>query len=337
MARYILKRLFQGVFVIICVSIFMFILSRIVPGDPGRLALGPRATQEAVDALNKELYMDQPLVKQYFLWVRDVFNGDLGTSIITRRSVTVDVKQFLPATVELMIFSGIFMVTGAIWLGKLAAKHRDGFIDGLARFLSYSGIAVPAFVVGILFLLLFGHAWQVIPVLGRLSPGIQEPSRITGLYVLDSLLTGRFSTAWNSILHIFLPSLALSLGGMFQNARLLRNSLTENMSKEFMSVSRSYGLPRKLLMNRYLFKPSAGSVVTVMGLDFAALMGNAFLVEQIFNWPGLSRYGVNAMLNKDLNAMVAVVLIIGVIFLVVNLLVDIIVASIDPRIRLGAK
>ncbi len=337
MARYILKRLFQGVFVIIGVSIFMFILSRIVPGDPGRLALGPRATQEAVDALNKELYMDQPLVKQYLFWVRDVFNGDLGTSIITRRSVTVDVKQFLPATVELMIFSGLFMVAGSIWIGKLAAKHRDRFIDGLARFLSYTGIAVPAFVVGILFLLLFGHVWQIIPVLGRLSPGFSDPPRITGLYVIDSLLTGRFSTAWNALLHIFLPSLALSLGGMFQNARLLRNSLTENMSKEFMSVSRSYGLPRKLLMNRYLFKPSAASVITVMGLDFAALMGNAFLVEQIFNWPGLSRYGVNAMLNKDLNAMVAVVLIIGVIFLIVNLFVDIIVASIDPRIRLGAK
>ncbi len=333
MARYIGKRILQGIFVIVGVSIFMFILSRIVPGDPGRLALGPRATQDAVDALNKELYMDQPIPKQYIFWLRDVFNGDLGVSIITRRSVTTDVKQFLPATIELMIVAGTFMVFGALWLGKQAAKHRDQFVDGLVRFLSYTGIAIPAFVVGILLLLVFGHVWQIIPVLGRLSPGVAEPSRITGLFIIDSLFQGQFRTAWNAFLHILLPAFALSLGGMFQNARLLRNSLTENMSREYMAVSKSYGLPKKILLNKYLMKPSSGSVITVMGLDIASMMGNAFLVEQIFNWPGLSRYGVNAMLNKDLNAMVAVVLIIGLIFLIVNLLVDIIVALLDPRIR----
>ena len=139
--------------------------------------------------------------------------------------------------------------------------------------------------------------------------------------------------AWNAFLHVLLPAFALSLGGMFQNARILRNALTENMTREYMAVSKSYGLPRNLLMSKYLLKPSAGSVITVMGLDFAAMMGNAFLVEQIFNWPGLSRYGVNAMLSKDLNAMCAVVLIIGLVFLVVNLIVDIIVGLIDPRIR----
>lgn len=333
MARYIGKRILQGLLVILGVSILIFILSRVIPGDPGRLALGPRATQEAVDALNKELYVDQPLPLQYLYWLRDVFNGDLGTSIITRRSVTMDVKQFLPATIELMLVAGLFMVLGAFFLGKQAAKHRDKIIDGLVRFLSYAGIAIPAFVVSILLLLLFGHYWQVIPVLGRLSPGIIAPNRVTGLLIVDSLLEGRFAVAWNAFLHLLLPAFALSLGGMFQNARLMRNALVENSGQEYMTVSRSYGLPEKKLLNKYLMKPSAGSVITVMGLDFAAMLGNAFLVEKIFNWPGLSNYGVNAMLNKDLNAIVSVVIIIGIIYTVVNIIVDLIVAYLDPRIR----
>ena len=333
MGRYIGKRILQSLLVILGVSILIFILSRVIPGDPGRLALGPRATQEAVDALNRELYVDRPLPVQYVYWLRDVFRGDLGTSIITRRSVSLDVKQFLPATIELMLFAGLFMTLGAIFLGKRAAKHRDGVIDGLVRFLSYAGIAMPAFVVSILLLLLFGHFWQVIPVLGRLSPGVAAPNRVTGLFFIDSLLAGRFATAWDAFLHILLPAFALSLGGMFQNARLMRNALVENSGKEYMTVSRSYGLPEKRLLNRYLMKPSSGSVITVMGLDLAAMLGNAFLVEKIFNWPGLSNYGVNSMLNKDLNAIVAVVIIIGIIYTIVNIIVDMIVAYLDPRIR----
>lgn len=333
MARYILKRLLQGIFVIFGVSIMIFLLSRVVPGDPGRLALGPRATQEAVDALNKELYMDQPVYKQYVFWLRDVFHGDFGTSLVTRRSVSADVAQFLPATLELMLVAGVFMCLGAISLGQMAARHRDKFLDSAVRFLAYTGIAIPAFVVAILLLLLFGNIWKIIPVLGRLSSGITPPASVTGFYMVDALLEGRGVVAWDAFLHLLLPAFALSLGGMFQNARMLRNALTENMTKEYMDVSKSYGIPKRRLMGKYLMKPSAGSVVTVMGLDFAAMMGNAFLVEQIFNWPGLSRYGVNAMLSKDLNAMCAVVLIIGCVFLVVNLLVDLIVALIDPRIR----
>lgn len=336
MSRYLLKRLFQGIFVLFGISILIFVLSRVVPGDPGRLALGPRATQEAVDELNRSLYMDKPLPVQYASWLGDVAKGDFGISIVTKRSVSIDVIQFLPATLELVFVAGLFMVLGATLLGTLAARYKDSFIDALVRFLSYTGIAIPSFVVSILFLLVFGHIWKVIPVLGRLSPGIPPPQSITGFYIVDGILTGQFQTAWNAFLHLLLPALALSLGGMFQDARLLRNALTENMTKEYMAVSKSFGLPRKLLMGKYLMKPSSASVITVMGLDFAAMVGNAFLVERIFNWPGLSRYGINAMLNKDLNAIVAVILIIGVVFLIVNLIVDLIIALLDPRVRLSA-
>ena len=138
-------------------------------------------------------------------------------------------------------------------------------------------------------------------------------------------------------MHLLLPAIALSLGGMVQNARLLRSSLIDNMDKEYITVSKSFGLPANLLMRKYLLKPSSVSVITVMGMDIASLFGNAFLVENIFNWPGLSRYGINSMLSKDLNSIVAVILIIGVIFLIVNFAVDLIAAVLDPRIRLGGE
>lgn len=335
MFRYIIKRLFQGVFVLLGVSIVIFALSRIIPGDPARLALGQRASQEAVDTLAKQMYLDRPLPVQYCLWFRDVMKGDFGISLTTRRSVTDDMKQLLPATLELIFWSALIMVAGSLFLGRMSAKHRDGILDGSIRVLSYVGIAVPSFVIAIILLMIFGNLWKVIPTLGRLSPGLAAPNTITGFYVLDALIQGQFSTAWDAFLHLLLPAFALSLGGMFQDARLTRSALTDNMGKEYMCVSRSYGLPEKVLMNRYLFKPSSTSVITVMGMDIAVMLGNAFLVESVFNWPGFSKYGANAMMTKDLNSICAVVLVIGFTFMVINLLVDIINAMVDPRIRLG--
>lgn len=337
MLSFIGKRLFQGIFVIVGISVLIFVLSRIVPGDPARMSLGPRAPEFAVQELRKEMYLDKPLPQQYYYWMRDVLHGDFGMSLNSKRPVAEDIKQFLPATLELALFSGFILVVVSILLGLLAARYRDTWVDGAIRVLSYTGIALPAFVVAVLLLLVFGYLWPVLPVLDRFSSGMAPPSHITGMYILDGILTGNLNAALDAACHLLLPALALAFGPMFQEARILRSSLTDHMGKEYISVSTGYGLPQNIIMRKYLLKPSATPVITVMGLDFAALIGNAFLVEKIFNWPGLSRYGINAMLNKDLNAISAVIIIIGVIFLIVNLLVDLIMASLDPRIRLGGK
>lgn len=337
MARYILRRLLTGAFVIIGVSILIFTISRLIPGDPARLALGPRATEEAVEALRKEMNLDKPLPTQYVLWFKAVLKGDFGRSLTSKRPVSMDIKQFLPATLELMLFSGVLLVIFSFTFGILSGKYKDTIIDGLVRIFSYIGIAIPSFVAGVLLLLIFGYKFKVIPVLGRISQGISPPPHITGMYVLDGVLTGNFKAAWDALLHLTLPGIALALGPMFQEARVLRSSLVDNSTKEYITVSKSYGLPENKIMRKYLLKPSSISTVTVIGLDFAALAGNAFLVETIFNWPGLSKYGMNAMLTKDLNAIVAVIIIIGIIFMLVNLIVDLIVAYLDPRIRLGGE
>ena len=198
-------------------------------------------------------------------------------------------------------------------------------------------MALPAFVAGILLLLLFGYKLQAIPVLGRLSTSLAAPDKITGFYVLDALLAGKFQAAWDAFLHLLLPALSLAIGPVVQDARILRSSLVDNSAKEYMTVSTGHGLPPNLLIRKYLLKPSATSAITTMGMDFASLLGNAFLVEQIFNWPGISRYGINAMLYKDLNAICAVVILIGITFFFVNLAVDLMVAALDPRMRKGGS
>jgi len=337
MLKLIVRRLLLGILVLLGTSVLIFIIARVVPGDVATIALGSRATDAAKEALREELYLNDHLPIQYVKWLGDVLQGDFGNSFITKRAVVQDVKQFFPATLELIIISGIFIVIGTFTLGILAGKHKNSPMDGFVRLMSYIGIALPAFVVGILLLLLFGYKFQVIPVLGRLSAGLAPPAHITGLYVVDGILTGNFTVAWNAFIHLLPPAFALALGPLVQDARVLRSSLVDNSSREYMVVSISYGLPSGLLARRYLLKPSAASAVTVMGLDFSALLGQAFLVEKIFNWPGISRYGINAMLNKDLNAICAVVLIIGFIYFLVNMVVDLIIAALDPRIRMGVK
>ncbi|SFG37973.1 peptide/nickel transport system permease protein [Desulfotomaculum arcticum] len=334
---YILKRLFLSIFVLLGLSIVIFIIARVVPGDPARMSLGPRAPQYAVEELRQEMNLDKPLPAQYYYWVKGVVVGDLGKSLTTKRAVTDDVKEFLPATLELALIAAIFVVVFSIIFGTLAARYRNKWVDTVIRVMAYTGVAVPAFVLAVLFLLLFGYIWPVIPVLGRLSPEILPPPTITGLITVDSLITGNLSAFWDALKHLILPALALAMGPLFQEARIVRSAMTDNMSKDYLAAAVGYGIPNSIIMRKYLLKPSLIPAVSVMGLDIASLMGNAFLVEVIFNWPGISRYGMEAMLRKDLNAISAVIIVFGVIFVIVNIIVDLIVAYLDPRIRLGGK
>lgn len=337
LSSFLLKRLLLSIFVIFGLSIVIFIIARIVPGDPARMALGPRAPEEVVQRLRQEMYLDKPLPEQYFYWIRGVLSGDFGRSLVTKRAVLEDIKEYLPATVELAIFAGILMVIFGILLGTLAARYRDTWVDNLIRILSYFGVAIPAFVVAIIFMLLFGYWWPILPVLGRLSAGISYPTRITGLLTLDSLIQGNFVTFWDAFKHLILPSVALSLAHIFQDARITRSSMVDNMRKDFLPAERGYGIPERVIMFKYLLKPSLIPTVSMMGMEFANIFANAFLVEMIFNWPGISRYGINAMMNKDLVVISAVIIVFGVIFVVMNIIVDIILAILDPRVRLSTS
>jgi len=319
---------------LIGLSILVFVLARVLPGDPARMAAGPRASPEVVEQLRKSLRLDKPLYEQYVYWVNDILHGDLGYSLVTRRSITADVLEYLPTSLELIILAAIFEISGAFMLGVIAGRYSYKWPDNLVRVASYVGISIPSFVMAIILQLTFAWTFKLFPSTGMLSQGIETPPTVTGMLTIDSLIAGRFDAFANVLWHMILPAFALCLGGMLQDARIIRSGMVENKDKDYILAATSQGLPDRTVMFKYLLKPSVIPAVTVMGLDIAALMANAFLVEMVFSWPGFSRLGITVMLNKDLNAIVALVLVIGVIYAIANIVVDIFVAYLDPRIRL---
>ncbi len=333
-ATFIVRRAIHSVVVLLGLSMVIFVISRILPGDPARIAAGARAPDWVVENLREQMHLNDPLPVQYLFWLRDALRGDLGLSLVTRRNVAQDILELFPATFELALYAGVMMAILGVGLGAVSARHKDRWLDNLVRVLSYMGVVTPSFVWAILFLLVFGFTLGWLPTLGRLTEGLQPPPRITGLYTVDALLTGRVEVFWDALQHIVSPALALAMGSIAQQARITRSAMADNLGKDYIAALRALGVPERVVMNRFLLKPSLIPTVSILGLDFAATMSNAFLVELIFNWPGISRYGINAMLRKDLNAIAGVILVLGVVFIVANILVDMAVASLDPRIRL---
>ena len=334
MGKYIALRLLQSLFVLFGLSLLIFFIARVMPGDPARVALGSLATHEQVQNLREEMHLDKPFPVQYYFWLRSLLRGDLGKSLYTRRSVTTDLKAYIPATLELILISFIMSLVIGQVTGVLAGYFRNSWFDSLSRLISYIGVATPAFAVAIFLLLFFTYILNLAPAVGRLSLAAAPPPRITGFFILDSVIAGKFGTALEALKHIFLPAASLAVANIAQEGRITRTSIAENLQKDYVIAHTVYGIPRWSILFKYLLRPSLIPTVSVMGLAFAYQLSNAFLVELVFMWPGFSRYAVTVMLNKDLNAIVAVVLVIGVAFSLVNVIVDIVVSFLDPRVRL---
>lgn len=333
---FLLRRILLSIFVLWGLSVLIFVIARIVPGDPARMALGPHASVEVVQNLREEMKLDQPIWVQYWSWASNAMSGNFGESLWTKRPVLEDIQEFLPATMELIIYSGILMALGGILLGALSARYSDTWIDTVVRLLSYLGIVTPSFVFAVLFVLVFGFFFPIFPTIGRLSDGIPPPATVTGFVTIDSLIGGNLAAFWDALKHLALPAVALAMGGLAQEARITRSSMIDNLNKDYISAAIAQGIPDRVVTLRYLMKPSLIPTVSVLGLDFASSIANAFLVELVFNWPGISRYGINVMLRKDLFAISGVILVIGLVFVVVNIIVDVVIAFLDPRIRLSA-
>jgi peptide/nickel transport system permease protein len=331
-ARILAKRLGTSVIVMIGVSMLIFAVARVIPGDPARIALGPNATAAQVEALRERLHLDRSLPVQYGYFISDLARGDLGVSLYTNRPVTRDIAQFLPATLELIVVAGIMMIGIGLPLGVLSARYRGSWADNTIRLISLLGVSAPSFVWAVILMLLFAYFLPLFPIAGRMSTAFTVPS-VTGFLLLDSLVAGNFRAFGNAAWHIVLPAFALALSGIGQAARLTRANMVETYDRPYIEMAQAYGFPEKRIARRYAFRPSMIPSLTIIGLDFAAMLGNAFLVEAVFAWPGLSRYGVAVILRKDLNAIVGTVLCISALFLIVNIIVDLLTAAINPRIR----
>lgn len=327
------RRLLASLGVLVGVSIVIFVIARVIPGDPARIALGPMASAAQVEALRRQLYLDRPLPLQYYEFVKRSLRGDLGVSLYTNRPVVTEIAQSFPATFELMLYAGLMMVVLGVPVGVISAYYRNRWPDAAARVVSLLGVTTPTFVWAIFLMLLFSYALGWLPTLGRLSFGVAPPPAVTGLYTVDALLAGRGDAFWDALRHLLLPSFALALSGLGQAARLTRANMLETLGKPYVEMARAFGVRERTVAMKYAFRPAMIPTLTVLGLDFAAMLGSAFLVENVFGWPGIARYAVQTMLHKDLNGIVGVTLVIAAVFLVVNLVVDLLVGWINPRIR----
>ena len=333
----VIRRIPSLLIALIGLSILIFFIARVLPGDAARFALGPRATIEAVQKLRTQLHLDDPIYIQYYYWLRDALSGNLGQSLVTFRSVSTDIVEFLPATLELVAFALIIDIIFSMSLGIIAGKYSNTWIDVIIRGIAYIFTSIPSFIFGIFFLLVFGFYLNILPVGGRLTYGVIPPPTVTRFYTIDALIAGRFDVFVDALKHIIMPGFSLAMGMIAQESRILRSGIVDTLRKEFITAAVSHGIPDRVVTFKYLLKPSMIPTVTIMALDISVAVGGAFLVELIFNWPGFSRYGTNAILMKDLNAIVAVVLVIGIIFALANIIADIIVSYLDPRIRLIQK
>jgi peptide/nickel transport system permease protein len=277
---------------------------------------------------------DRSLSEQYLRFITGALHLDFGRSLYTDHPVIQDIREGFPATLELVIFAGVIITLYGGLIGIASAHFADRWPDNVARMFALLAIAMPNFVWALLLMLLLSFWMGWLPIAGRLDEALLPPPMVTGLLTIDSLLAGRPDLFWDALRHIALPAIALSLPGLAQVSRITRAHLADSYARPYIEFARAYGLRESSVAFRWALRPALTPTLTVLGMQVVAMLGNAFLIETVFLWPGMARYGVQAIVRKDLNAIIGVVMVVSICFVAVNMLVDAIVALLDPRLRL---
>jgi len=335
--RYIIRRLLFLLVIFFVVSAMTFAVVRIVPANPLILWVGPHATAEQIAEARVELGLDKPLYEQYYRYMVSIFHGDLGVSFITHRPVSEDLMIFLPASLELVTIAMIIGLVIGIPLGVISAKRKDKIEDHSSRLIAIAGVSLPTFWIGMSLQLLFFKYIGILPVGGRLSAVVRVNypiTRITGFYLIDSLVTGNLVAFQDAAAHTILPALTLALYPIGLMARMTRTCMLEVLGEDYIRAARAHGIPEKIVTYTYALKNAIIPSLTTMVLSFGYSLTGAFLVELIFNWPGLGRYASKAILGMDYTAVVGVTLMITLFYVLANLVVDVAQAYLDPRIVL---
>lgn len=331
--NHVLRRILSMVPALFGVVICIFLLTRILPGDPARTLAGEQADPATVDRIRADMGLDLPLPQQFVNYVGDLLRGDLGFAWHTGQSVLTDFATRLPATVELAIAAILLALIVGIPLGVLSAVRRDSPLDHFSRIFSLIGASMPVFWLALMVIFVFYNqlGWEPAP-LGRIAKGVNPPTDITGLYVVDSLLTGDTVALKSSLSHLFWPAMCLATGSTAIIARMTRSEMLEVINQDYVRTARSKGLPPMMVILKHAMKNAAPVIVTIVGLQFGQLLGGAVITETIFSWPGVGSYVVQSVLATDYAPVQAFTLLAAVIYLVVNLLVDLFNARLDPRI-----
>lgn len=332
MISYTLRRVLTMIPLLLGLSILTFAVSHVMPGDPVQLAAGPHATREEIQALAEEYGFDQPLPVQYLRYMRALLRGDWGRSILSRRPVREDLAVYLPATLELVVASMFIAIVLGVPLGIVSAIYRDRWPDNISRILSLTSISLPRFFLSLLLQLSLAMVLGLFPIGGRFPTLQTPPPTVTGFLLIDSLLARDMSAFWSALHHIVLPAFALCLSPLATISRMMRASVIEVTQHPYVLTERALGLPMPLIMLKYVLKNASISTLTVIGLYFGWLLGGSVLIESVFDWPGIGLYATNSIVSLDFQPIMGVTLVIGVVFVVTNLVVDLLYGLLDPRI-----
>ena len=320
---------------LIGVVIITFLLTRALPGDPAAYFAGPAATKEAIEQIRVKLGLDKPLAVQFARYVNDLAHGELGNSLSTGQPVVTEIKNRLPASAELTLFGLILSVVIAVPLGIFAAVKQGSWIDHTCRIVATAGVSLPVFFTGLLLVYVFYFliGWSPAP-LGRLDAFATAPQQITGFYLIDSLLTGKFETFRAALSQLLLPGFTLGIFSLAPIARMTRASMLAMLASDFVRTARASGLDTETVVLTYAFRNAMLPVITTLGMVFSFLLGANVLVEKVFAWPGIGSYAVEALISSDFAPVQGFVLTMAILYVVLNLIIDILYGVIDPRVRL---
>jgi peptide/nickel transport system permease protein len=332
MTQYILRRLVSLIPVLLGVSIVVFALIRLIPGDPVVVMLGERARLEDVQRVREELGFNRPIYIQYVEWMGRVLKGDLGKSIINRTEVMVELRSRLAATLELIVFGLLIGLVVGVSIGIISALKRGSWIDLTATMGALLGVSMPIYWLALIAIYALAVDRHIFPPSARLD-ATMSVNRVTGFMLVDTLLMGDFKLFGNAVWHLILPSAVLSTAVMPILARLTRASMLEVLRQDYVRTAEAKGLRERVVVMRHALKNALLPIVTVVGLQLGGLLGGALLTETIFSWPGMGLWTYRAILSRDYPIVQGAVLVSATIYVVVNLLVDISYAYLDPRIR----
>lgn len=331
---FIIWRIFQLAPVLIGVSAITFVSARLLPGDAAILAAGPTASQEAIDELREEMRLDRPIWEQYGAYLRDVFQGNLGESWRSRRPATDELFARFPASFELVTFSMTLAVIMGVPLGVFAAVRHGGRLDQVVRMLSVGGISIPIFWSGLMLIYVLFYLLHLAPApIGRIGLGISPPQHITGLYILDSLLTLDGRALLSSLHHLMLPAITMSIAMVAPIVRITRSSMLDVLREDHIRTAWASGLSSRTIHFRDALRNALLPVITLIAGYYGYSLGGEVLVEQIFSWPGMGRYSVDAIFNLDYAPVQAFVMLTALLYILIYTVVDILYAFVDPRVR----
>jgi ABC-type dipeptide/oligopeptide/nickel transport system permease component len=333
----IVKRAMFALPSLIGVVIVTFLLTRALPGDPAAYFAGPAATKEAIEQVRAKLGLDKPLIVQFGRYVNDLAHGDLGQSLTTGQPVGQEIKARLPASAELTLLGLIVSMLVAVPLGIMAATRPNSLIDHACRVISTAGVSLPVFFTGLILVYVFYYllGWAPAP-LGRLDVFASPPPQITGFYLIDSLLAGNLETFWSSLKQLILPATTLAIFSLAPIARMTRASMLAVLASDFVRTARASGLSPYTVIVTYAFRNAMIPVVTTLGMVFSFLLGANVLVEKVFAWPGIGSFAVEALIASDFAPLQGFVLTMAIMYVALNLVIDILYGLIDPRVRLEA-